>query len=253
MNVMVDCPQGNAGEWRFSLFGTEVRVKFWFWIAVAVMCGAQETSTVMLWVAVCLVSILIHEFGHVAALRWCGTGASVVLYGWGGLTAPRRPVRGTLPEFVVALAGPAAGFAVTMATMLVAMLTGGKILAGWHIVFPVLTAVPAVPVAGRGALLWYALLNDLLWVNFYWGLVNLLPVLPLDGGHAAQAVLEQRDGYSGRRTALWVSAVVAAAVAVLAFAGKSFYLSFGFLVLAVSSAQAAEGMRASRPSQRWRE
>jgi Zn-dependent protease len=35
---------------------------------------------------------------------------------------------------------------------------------------------------------WYVLLNDLLFVNFDWGLVNLLPVYPLDGGHAARAV-----------------------------------------------------------------
>ena len=27
---------------------------------------------------------------------------------------------------------------------------------------------------------------DMLWVNIYWGLVNLLPVYPLDGGQIAR-------------------------------------------------------------------
>src|SRR5260370_41332090 len=113
MNVIVDCPQSNAGEWRFRLFSSDVRVKIWFWIAVVLTCGANDTGGVLIWVAVCLASILIHEFGHVLAFRYFRERADVVLYGWGGLTIPYHDVRGTGPRSVVALAGPAGGGWVT--------------------------------------------------------------------------------------------------------------------------------------------
>jgi membrane-associated protease RseP (regulator of RpoE activity) len=253
MNVIVDCPQSSAGEWRFRLFDIDVRVKIWFWIAVAVMCGAQDTGGVLIWVAVCFVSILIHEFGHVLAFRYFRERADVVLYGWGGLTIPYHNVRGTGPRFAVALAGPAAGFCVTAATLAVASLSGAGIRVGWHLVFPVLTAGPATRVLpGQPAYLWYAFLNDLLWVNFYWGLLNLLPVFPLDGGHAAQAVLEQHDPYRGRRKALMLSAAVAGVMAALGAVDMNFYMLLVFVVLGVSSLQALEetGSGAPRPYRR---
>jgi hypothetical protein len=167
MNVIVDCPQSNAGEWRFRLFGIDVRVKIWFWIAVVLTCGANDTGGVLIWVAVCLASILIHEFGHVLAFRYFRERADVVLYGWGGLTIPYHDVRGTGPRFVVALAGPAAGFCVTAVTLAIAWFSGAAIRFGWRLIFPVLMVAPVEgAVAGQSGSLWYVLLNDLLWVNF---------------------------------------------------------------------------------------
>src|SRR5713226_7063095 len=142
MNVLVDCPQSRAGEWSFRLLGVPVHVKFWFWVAVVLVCGAQETGAVLIFVAVCFASILIHELGHVFAFRFFGEDAEIVLYGWGGLAIPRHDVRGTLPRFVVAVAGPMAGFAVTVLTVGVAMASGATIRLGWHLFFPVLAALP---------------------------------------------------------------------------------------------------------------
>src|SRR5258705_7012113 len=136
MNVIVDCPQSNAGEWRFRLFSIDVRVKIWFWIAVVLTCGANDTGGVLIWVAVCLASILIHEFGHVLAFRYFRERADVVLYGWGGLTIPYHDVRGTGPRSVVALAGPAAGFCVTAVTLVIAWFSGAAIRLGWRLIFP---------------------------------------------------------------------------------------------------------------------
>jgi membrane-associated protease RseP (regulator of RpoE activity) len=86
------------------------------------------------------------------------------------------------------------------------------------------------------------LLNDLLWVNFYWGVMNLLPVYPLDGGQAARALFEHRGGSRGRRRSLVVSAIVAAAVALLGLAEQNYYLLLLFGMLAVSSVQALESV-----------
>src|SRR5215831_1147997 len=253
MNVLIECPQSRAGEWRFRLFGVPVAVKFWFWVAAVLLCNAGETSTVLIWIAVCLASILVHELGHVYAYRHFGDDAQIVLYGWGGLTIPRHDTRGTFQAVAVALAGPAAGFAVVVVTVGLAVASGTSIRLGWHLFFPVLQAA-----ASAGARItdfrWLALLNDLLWVNLYWGLVNLLPIYPFDGWHAARALLDDREFGGGRRKALIWSAVTAALVAVLGLIARNLYMVAIFAVLAASSAQAVEGERgrSARFHGRWR-
>ena len=93
---------------------------------------------------------------------------------------------------------------------------------------------------------WYVLLNDVLFVNFYWGLLNLLPVYPLDGGHAARAVCVQRDPYRGTRNSLILSAAVASAVALLGVVERSLYMVLMFCILAASSMQSLDVERRRR-------
>jgi membrane-associated protease RseP (regulator of RpoE activity) len=61
------------------------------------------------------------------------------------------------------------------------------------------------------------LIVDLLYVNIFWGLVNLLPVYPLDGGQISQEVFQMVNPRDGLRQSLWLSVVVAAVVGVLAY------------------------------------
>ncbi|NOH04134.1 MAG: hypothetical protein HND47_20255 [Chloroflexi bacterium] len=72
----------------------------------------------------------------------------------------------------------------------------------------------------------------LLWVNIFWGIINLMPVYPLDGGNVARYVLIQRDPRGGLRTSLWVSVITGATVAVVGLLFlQSIYMAllFGFL------------------------
>src|ERR1700690_3564988 len=112
MTTLVDCPDSRLGEWDFHLFDIPVRVKIWFWIAVMLIGARDDLAMMAIWVAVCFVSILLHELGHVCAFRLFGERAEVVLYGWGGMAVPRYAVSGTFPRLVVALAGPFAGFCI---------------------------------------------------------------------------------------------------------------------------------------------
>jgi Zn-dependent protease len=246
MPTLTDCPQSNAGEWAFRLFGVPVRVKFWFW-AACLLTGANrdETSAILIWVAVCFGSILLHEMGHVVAFRLFGTPAEVVLYGWGGLAIPRRGVRGALARLTVSLAGPAAGFCAAGVVAAAAWYAGARIHLGWYLFLPWLAAYPSAAGAtpGTSSYLWYVLLNDLLFVNLYWGLANLLPVYPLDGGQASRALFEQSDPSGGRRKSLILSAALAVAIALVGVLQRSAYLVVMFAVLAVSSLQALETER----------
>lgn len=178
---------------QFRLLGFPVRVDVSFWI-VAAMLGAtrSDLSLLLVWVAVVFVSVLIHELGHATLARVYGHEPSITLYSMGGLTAWRpRPDFGPLRQVTVSLAGPMAGFAF-----------GGA-------VFGIAPALPpdapfAIQVAVR----------DLLWVNFGWGLLNLLPVLPLDGGHALRSLFHAARGRADDRLPLKISIVVGGAAAV---------------------------------------
>jgi membrane-associated protease RseP (regulator of RpoE activity) len=244
MPTLVDCPESRQGEWSFHLFGIPIRVKFWFWIATLLLGAVDHPVLLLMWVAVCFGSILLHEFGHVLAFRLCGTGAEVVLYGWGGLTIPYRGVRGFGARVMIALAGPAAGFCAAALAVGLAQASGAAVHFGFRRFLPMLSVWPS---ATPAFYYWYVFLNDLLWVNFYWGLVNLLPIFPLDGGHVSRAIFEQRDPYRGRRRSLVLSAVVAAAVAVSAIFDRDLYRTVIFVILAVSSIQELETLRSPQP------
>ncbi|HEY2016280.1 MAG TPA: site-2 protease family protein [Bryobacteraceae bacterium] len=243
MTTLVDCPNGRQGDWYFRLFGIDVTVKIWFWIGVVLLAVGRELGGVITWVAVCLGSILLHEYGHVVAFRLFGEDSEIVLYLWGGMAIPRRAPHGTLTRFVIALAGPAAGFCVAGLAIGTARLSGWTVHLTWYYFLPVLAAGPVLGTAGSlgpVAQFWYTLINDLLFVNFYWGLVNLLPIYPLDGGHAARAVLEQYDPFGGRRKSLILSIAVAAAIVFIALPQRNMYLVLMFAILGVSSAQLLE-------------
>jgi Zn-dependent protease len=200
----------------FSLFGVPVRVASSFWI-IAILFGTQgagrSTSTeqvileAMTWTAIVFVSILLHELGHAAAARVFGADPSITLHALGGLTQfePRgmsRPQR-----WLVSFAGPAAG-----------LMFGGAVyaLARW------------LPVSPRGS----EVVEALLQVNIGWSLINLLPVLPFDGGQMLSAFL-------GPRRELWtavVSGTVGAVVAILGyFLRNNLWIAFLFGSAAVAA------------------
>jgi len=255
MRSLTDCPDSHVGEWNFNLFGIPVSVKVWFWISLAILSGAQTPPTLLIWVAACFVSILLHEMGHVLAFRIFGADSEIVLYGWGGMAVPARGLFQTTPRLVVSLAGPVAGF--TFGAIILAFASsigwqshhGVHVFVPWVLVYPAGTAWVNQPWLTHV----YTALNDLLYINLYWGLVNLLPIYPLDGGHAARALFEQRDPRTGRRNSLVLSAAAAGAAALWGLAQHSIYLFILFAVLAVSSLQAIEAVRSShlRPNY-WR-
>jgi membrane-associated protease RseP (regulator of RpoE activity) len=72
----------------------------------------------------------------------------------------------------------------------------------------------------------------LLWINIFWGVINLMPVYPLDGGSVTRNVLLQADPVDGVRKSLWISVIAGALIALAAFFFlRSIFMAvlFGFL------------------------
>lgn len=159
---------------RFSLFGIPVRVHPGFWIVALIMGrGAFQSehalALVGIWVGVLFVSILVHEMGHALMCQAFGWPPHVVLHYFGGYAA-YQPTWGHTAgrSIAVSFAGPGAGFVLF-----------GLVLA-FEYFYRQQAGIPSIFVL-------YALLQ-LKWINLWWGLVNLLPVLPLDGGQIAREV-----------------------------------------------------------------
>src|SRR5690348_5845423 len=74
---------------HFNVAGVPVRVHPWF-LLMSLLLGVgsfnkpNPPQEIILWMGVVFISILIHELGHVAAFRYFGQRAKVVLYSFGG-------------------------------------------------------------------------------------------------------------------------------------------------------------------------
>ncbi len=164
----------------FSVLGYPVRIhpSFWFIAALMGVQRSRDVASLIVWVPVVLMSILVHELGHAAtAGRW-GVVHRIVVHAGGGETS-WKPLGQSIwwQRLAVSLAGPAAGFALA----LVAWLLEPHLSAHW--------------LMGLAA-------HDLVQVNVVWGVFNLLPIVPLDGGQVLKTWLVERWYDRGE----WVSA-----------------------------------------------
>jgi stage IV sporulation protein FB len=254
-------PAPTQGDIHFRLFGIPVRVHPFFWL-VAVFLGAGGMSrgevdpvNALVWVVVMFVSILVHEFGHATMQRSYGGHPWITLYGLGGLASCNDCDRSTSRQIIISLAGPIAGFLLAIVMILVMRFTGhgiGFSLSRDGIDLETL-GLPRV-LQGRLGPLWVYfqpfqsdLLNVIIWdslqVNILWGLVNLLPIYPLDGGRVSRELFTLRHPRVGIIQSLQLSVGVAALVAIYGILQQSMFMCLMFGYLAYSSFQVLQAYR----------
>jgi Zn-dependent protease len=223
----------------------------WFFLLAALLgMNSGNIFFVLLWVVVLFVSILVHELGHAFAYRYYGMPARIVLYMMGGLAiseswGSRRME--TVSRIVISAAGPAAGFLLAGIVIAAIVLSGGKFflqpaLIFWNVELPFQVAFIPGRVAPSNSMLLAQFIHQMLYVNILWGLVNLLPIYPLDGGQISRELFSTKDPFQGTRNSLILSAVTAGAVAVYGLTHGSFFLGIFFGVLAYQSFQASQNM-----------
>ena len=179
----------------FRILGIPVRIDPTFLVIAALLGFTAGSVTVLVtWIVVLTVSVLVHELGHAVMFRAYGQQPHILLQGMGGLTWGSGPLTGGR-DIVVSLAGPLAGI--------------------------VLLGLPALFIDRSGVELsstWDLVVELAVYVNLAWSFVNLLPVLPLDGGNVTASVLRRAIGPGGQQAAHKVSIAVAAVAAVFAYA-----------------------------------
>jgi len=204
---------------KLHLFDIPVHIKWSFWLIALLIAPFSldtwlESAVIRLmavWALVVLVSVLVHELGHAIVARHYGAKVSITLYALGGYTiwetaTPLGPWR----RVAIAASGSAVGFAL-----------GGLVWAGLDVY------EPASRVLNFGlAAFWQ--------VNLVWGVLNWLPIRPLDGGHIFSGFLEGSLGPKrGSRVANVVFPVFTAAAGWYAWRQGLVFAAFlaGFVLL----------------------
>jgi len=199
---------------RFSIFGFPVQVHWLFWLTCALISGGFYATTSADWIAVAIrsavifVSIIVHELGHAFAARKFGGAPGIYLHGLGGLTVTQGLRLTRVQSILLSLAGPAAGFA----------------LGGLVIMMSPFLAVDDKPFA-------MVAYQTLVFVNIFWSIFNLLPVLPMDGGQVLRDILGPRR----IRIATLIGGITAVVLCALAALVQLWFMAIFMAFLAYSN------------------
>ena len=214
-------PISGATLARFRVGPIPVRVELPFFLVIGLIGynSHQSVALLLTWLGVAFGSVLVHELGHAIVGRAFGSPTSIVLYAFGGLTFHNGGKWLTARQDVlISLAGSLSQI--------------------------VLLGIPAYMITHSNPLLfftsygWYRFFWDLMWVSLGWGIINLLPILPLDGGNIAVTLLRRTRVEDPLRLARQLSVGAALGLAVWAYHTTGWFGALWALMFAVWNAAA---------------
>lgn len=260
---MLQEPGASAYDLHFNCFGFPVRVTWGFWLVAAILgwswSGSLDDLAIALkidspgapmllavWIAALWLSILVHELGHAVAMRFYGIRSRIVLYHFGGLAisdsfgawdGARRGRVDPREQIVISLAGPAAQLALALVVWLIGLQLGVQMeLSGW--INSIIGSNIAVPDFPKSMVL-YGLFDAILYPSTAWAILNLAPILPLDGGQVMRSGLMLTRARDPMRVAHIVSIGVGALIGIYFMQhGQPFGLMF--LLFAANNWQAMQ-------------
>jgi Zn-dependent protease len=266
--VFIAEPPRTPFDLDFQVLGFPVRIHPFFWL-VGVLIGFQGGPNagihLLIWFVAFFFSILIHELGHALMMRRFGRESHIVLYAMGGLAVEGRPLdfgfgspwsfdsytgfqprqRTPQEQILISAAGPGIQFVLLGLIVGLIYATGGSV----HVEFsgPLPFLVPELGGELGKNLNMILLVMRFMEINLYWPIINLLPVLPLDGGQIALQVLMQQDPWAGTQRALWLSVITGGAMALVALLViQQWFTMMLFASLAISSYVALQQMGGGR-------
>jgi Zn-dependent protease len=192
---------------RFPLLGVPVSIH-WSFLFVAVFgLGVYSGWEIAAWTGAVLIAVLLHESGHAFTAKAFGASpVSITLFALGGFTSWAAPkTLGPGRRFIVSAAGSAVGIAAGLGV--IALSRSGT-----------LDGVPDLA---------WVFLQSFVWAGLVWGILNWIPILPLDGGHMLRHALEMVTPTKAAPIARWISVVTGVAVVATAFYfGETFLAIF---------------------------
>jgi stage IV sporulation protein FB len=175
----------------FKLFGIPVGVHVTFLFVALLGATTYRGWDIAIWTLAAFISILAHEMGHALVARGFGAdGVNVTLYGLGGVTTfSYSRVMEPWRSFIVSASGSAVGIAL-----------GGAV---WF-------AARSGVFDGSGSEM-TVFINSLFFTSLVWGILNWIPVVPLDGGHMVQhfiAIFSKKKAPLLSQIITWIAVTV---------------------------------------------
>lgn len=219
---------------RFTLFGVQVSIHPTLWLTLAILGRAYmvsnlvELMSALLFIIAAFVVLLMHEMGHALVGRRLGGGAPSVYLAWLGGDCTNETARLTRMQGVVmTAAGPLASLAVGLVTYLILCLYVGDFglasVLSVGFAFGVMPAEVLMAYPPLAIFFFFYLIE----VSFWWTILNMLPIFPLDGGQIMQGLMKSR--VQMHAISLTVAIVLSLAFAVLGL----WLLSIFMILLAV--------------------
>ncbi len=218
----------------FRFLGFPIRVHPLFWIIFLLLGARGEIpgGNLSLWIAAAFISILVHELGHALVFRHVyHVPSSITLHGFGGATMPYYPHRrkpglvGLLCEVFLSAAGPLAEFA--LAFLLLIFL--GLLHVSGN--FSVFTDATILDMARPQSIVVVFMLYTSL-ISIIWGVFNLLPIYPMDGGHIARELFAYVSPRHGVGNSLVLSLVLSVVLALLGLMAGQIFITLLFVYFA---------------------
>ena len=162
---------------RFRLFGIPIGVHltFAFLVFLPVLFGQRlSAAAIAAWGFAVFLAVLAHELGHALTARaFDARGVQVTLYGLGGVTTYRHG-RGGMSH--------GKSFFVSAAGSFVGIVLGGLV---WFARSNGLAdgAAPEIDY----------FLESFVFAALWWGVLNWIPIVPLDGGHMTESLAAMID------------------------------------------------------------
>jgi Zn-dependent protease len=211
-----------------------------FWLIIALL-GAHRVITDMalffaelaIWIAAAFVSILVHELGHAFVFRYVYRVPSHILFhGMGGMTIPvvphqkRHSFFGLLCEVFLSAAGPLAGF--VLAGCFLVLFTLGPNHFHENVMNTNVLSVSSL----IASFMWNVIL-----ISVIWGIFNLLPIYPMDGGHISREIFSFISPRNGVANSLVLSIITAILFAILALHFEQIFMIILFAYFAYQNYQ----------------
>jgi stage IV sporulation protein FB len=230
---MLQEPGSSPYDLHFNFLGFDTRVTWGFWVAAVVLgwgwcTGLDRLAAhvgmdspgapvlLVIWSGAILLSILVHELGHALAMRRFGVRSRLVLYHFGGLAiadsfgawdGARRAQLTPRDSLIIAASGPCAQLLLAGVVFAAGRAVGMSLDVDQYLATYLGMSVPETDLPSSAAA--YAIFNFIIMPSLWWALLNLLPILPLDGGNILMNALQLNNVRDARRVAHFVSIGVA--------------------------------------------
>ncbi len=200
----------------------------------------------LVWIAGMLVSILVHELGHSLAMRRYGINSRIVLYHFGGLAIPdsfgawngaRQRRVGAREQVIISAAGPAFQLLLALVVWLVGLQFQVRMdLNDW------INRIAGTSIGAEdfpNSIVIYAIFDAIIYPSTVWAILNLAPILPLDGGQILRNGLMMTKVQEPTRVAHIVSIGVGALIGIY-FIQNGQPFGIMFLLFAANNWQALQ-------------